>query len=93
MIPLPEPGHQYVIGADPAEGNPTSDDSALCVIGADPAEGNPACTARGLPIIFAALRPRKHHQVKHFRPHLRTCRQNKCPDFVRIAGPIIGESP
>jgi hypothetical protein len=31
MIPLPEPGHKYGIGADPAEGNPTSDDSALCV--------------------------------------------------------------
>lgn len=29
---LPEPGRQYVIGADPAEGNPTSDDSALTVL-------------------------------------------------------------
>ncbi len=29
---LPERGHRYVIGADPAEGNPTSDDSALTVM-------------------------------------------------------------
>jgi len=28
----PEEGHRYVIGADPAEGNPTSDDSALEVL-------------------------------------------------------------
>jgi hypothetical protein len=29
---LPEPGLKYVIGADPAAGNPNSDDSAACVI-------------------------------------------------------------
>lgn len=28
----PQAGHRYVIGADPAEGNPDSDDSAACVI-------------------------------------------------------------
>jgi len=28
----PQPGHRYVIGLDPAEGNPTSDDSALEVL-------------------------------------------------------------
>lgn len=28
---LPEPGHKYAIGIDPAEGNPTSDDSAFTV--------------------------------------------------------------
>jgi hypothetical protein len=28
----PQPGFQYVIGADPAEGNPTSHDSALAVL-------------------------------------------------------------
>ena len=27
-----EPGHEYVIGADPAEGNPQSDESALAVV-------------------------------------------------------------
>ena len=26
------PGHRYVIGADPAEGNPNSDDSATTVL-------------------------------------------------------------
>src|SRR5262249_59712321 len=31
----PEPAHKYVIGADPAEGNPTSDDSPLCVLDTD----------------------------------------------------------
>jgi hypothetical protein len=39
MIPLPEPGHKYVSGADPAEGNPTRDDSALCVLDADRSSG------------------------------------------------------
>jgi hypothetical protein len=29
---VPKPGRRYVIGADPAEGNPTSDDSALDVL-------------------------------------------------------------
>lgn len=28
---LPKPGFEYRIGADPAEGNPNSDDSSLCV--------------------------------------------------------------
>jgi len=32
---LPQPGHRYVIGADLAEGNPSSDDSALCVLDVD----------------------------------------------------------
>lgn len=31
---LPDPSEQYVIGADPAEGNPTSDDSSLTVLNA-----------------------------------------------------------
>ena len=35
VFALPEPGQKYVIGADPAEGNPTSDDSALCVLDRD----------------------------------------------------------
>lgn len=34
----PQPGHQYVIGVDPAEGNPTSDDSALTVLDKDNGE-------------------------------------------------------
>lgn len=35
---LPQPGIAYVIGADPAEGNPTSDDSALTVLRSDTGE-------------------------------------------------------
>jgi len=34
----PEAGHTYGIGADPAEGNPTSDDSALTVLDIDTGE-------------------------------------------------------
>jgi hypothetical protein len=32
VFAVPQSGRKYVIGADPAEGNPTSDDSALCVL-------------------------------------------------------------
>jgi len=35
---LPRPGHWYVIGADPAEGNPNSNDSALEVLDIDTGE-------------------------------------------------------
>lgn len=35
---LPSPGRAYVIGADPAEGNPTSDDSALTVVDGETGE-------------------------------------------------------
>lgn len=35
---LPEPDRSYVIGADPAEGNPNSDDSAFVVMDADSGE-------------------------------------------------------
>ncbi|HXF61159.1 MAG TPA: hypothetical protein VNK95_06060, partial [Caldilineaceae bacterium] len=31
----PHPGRRYVIGADPAEGNPNSDESAACVLDAE----------------------------------------------------------
>lgn len=41
---LPQPGHRYAIGLDPAEGNPTSDDSALEVIDRDTGE-EVACLA------------------------------------------------
>lgn len=35
---LPDPERVYVIGIDPAEGNPTSDDSAACVLDCDSGE-------------------------------------------------------
>lgn len=42
---LPQAGRLYVLAADPAEGNPTSDDSALDVI--DAASGEQAATLAG----------------------------------------------
>lgn len=51
----PEPLHQYVIGADPAEGNPQSDPSALTVL--DAAGGEEVCSLndRIEPSLFARL--------------------------------------
>jgi hypothetical protein len=50
----PTPGRRYVIGADPAEGNPTSDDSALTVL--DELTGEEAASLSGKfqPSTFAA---------------------------------------
>lgn len=42
---VPRYGHEYVIGADPAEGNPTSDDSALTVL--DVGTGEEVATLAG----------------------------------------------
>jgi hypothetical protein len=49
----PQPGRAYVIGADPAEGNPTSDDSALAVL--DTTTGEEVATLAGKlePTVFA----------------------------------------
>lgn len=49
----PKPGFRYVLGADPAEGNPTSDDSSLTVI--DMISGEECATFSGKyePAIFA----------------------------------------
>jgi hypothetical protein len=41
----PVPGHRYVIGADTAEGNPNSDDSALTIMNVE--TGNEAATMAG----------------------------------------------
>ena len=51
---LPQLGRSYVIGADPAEGNPTSDDSALAVL--DRASGEEVASLAGKlqPAVFAA---------------------------------------
>lgn len=52
---LPEPGRSYVIGADPAEGNPTSDDSSLEILDAETLE-EVACLAMPVqPTIFAEM--------------------------------------
>ncbi|MFZ6029963.1 MAG: hypothetical protein ACOYYS_19795 [Chloroflexota bacterium] len=47
-------GRRYVIGADPAEGNPTSDDSALEVLDADSGEEVAALAGQFEPSTFGA---------------------------------------
>ena len=49
----PQPGHTYVIGADPAEGNPNSDDSALTVLDAGTWEETASLAVKVEPTIFA----------------------------------------
>jgi hypothetical protein len=51
---LPEAGHQYLIGADPAEGNPTSDDSALTVLDRDTAGEVAALAGKYEPAVFSS---------------------------------------
>jgi hypothetical protein len=51
---LPELGRSYVIGADPAEGNPTSDDSSLSVLDRDSGEEVAALASKFQPSTFAA---------------------------------------
>jgi hypothetical protein len=51
--PRPQPGRQYVIGADPAEGNPNSDDSALEIIDAESGEEVATLAGRFEPTVFA----------------------------------------
>ena len=50
----PQPGRQYVIGGDPAEGNPTSDDSALTVLDLLTGEECAALAGKLEPSTFAA---------------------------------------
>jgi hypothetical protein len=50
----PVVGRRYVVGADPAEGNPTSDDSALAVLDADGGEEVASLAGRFEPATFAA---------------------------------------
>jgi hypothetical protein len=51
---LPEPGRAYVVGADPAEGSPTSDDSALVVLDSDTGEEVASLAGKLEPGVFAA---------------------------------------
>jgi len=51
---LPQTGHHYVIGADPAEGNPTSDDSALVVLDTRAGEEVASLAGKFQPAVFAA---------------------------------------
>ena len=49
---VPVPGRRYVIGADPAEGNPNSDDSALTVLDVDTGEEVAALAAKLEPALL-----------------------------------------
>jgi hypothetical protein len=51
---LPLVGRRYVVGADPAEGNPTSDESALEVLDVDNGEEVASLAGRLEPATFAA---------------------------------------
>jgi Terminase RNaseH-like domain len=51
---LPQAGRRYVMGADPAEGNPTSDDSALVVLDQRSGEEVAALSGRLQPSTLAA---------------------------------------
>lgn len=48
----PEAGRRYVMGADPAEGNPTSDDSALTVLEWESGEECAVLAAKVQPAVF-----------------------------------------
>ena len=48
----PVAGHHYLIGADPAEGNPTSDDSAGAVLDADTWEEVATFAGKWEPVVF-----------------------------------------
>lgn len=51
---LPSGGSSYVVGADPAEGNPTSDDSALTLLEADTGEEVAKLSGKFQPQVLAA---------------------------------------
>lgn len=49
----PRPGMRYVLGADPAEGNPTSDDSSVSVVDMEMGEEVATFTGKIEPAVFA----------------------------------------
>jgi hypothetical protein len=51
---MPQAGRAYAIGADPAEGNPTSDDSALAVLDRTTGEEVASLAGRFQPAVFAS---------------------------------------
>ena len=51
----PEPGRSYIIGADPAEGNPTSDPSALSVMDRESGEQVADLAGQFEPATFASI--------------------------------------
>jgi hypothetical protein len=51
---LPDPSRSYALGADPAEGNPTSDDSALAVVDVETSEEVAALSGQFQPAVLGA---------------------------------------
>src|SRR5512134_1275730 len=51
---LPHAASEYVIGADPAEGNPQSDESAACVVDAITGDQVAVLAGQCEPAVFAA---------------------------------------
>jgi len=51
---VPVPGRVYVLGVDPAEGNPSSDDSAICVLDVETGEECAALAGKFQPALLAA---------------------------------------
>ncbi|MCX6048804.1 MAG: hypothetical protein NT075_27200 [Chloroflexi bacterium] len=51
---LPAPNRVYVLGVDPAEGNPTSDDSAIAVLDVESGEECAALAGKFQPAVLAA---------------------------------------
>lgn len=62
---LPAEGLRYVIGADPAEGNPTSDDSALCVLEAATGEEVASLAGKFEPSVLAGYADRIGRWYNH----------------------------
>jgi hypothetical protein len=54
VFALPRPGGKYVLGVDPAEGNPTSDDSTLCALDAGSGEQVAELAGRFEPSVLAS---------------------------------------
>jgi len=53
LFRVPQAGHWYALGVDPAEGNPTSDESAICVLDVDTGEQVAVLGARIQPASLA----------------------------------------
>lgn len=73
LYALPVAGKAYVIGADPAEGNPNSDDSALTVMDAVTGEEVAALAGKVEPRVFASY----IHQIGvYFKDAVVLCERN-----------------
>ena len=65
VFALPEPGRVYVAGADPAEGNPHSDESVLTVLDGESGEQVALLAGKVAPDLFAVLCARVAEAYNH----------------------------